>query len=113
MARNFLVVMTNPVIGREEEFNDWYDNIHLPEIVRRDGMISAQRFKLSDIQVNADAPFKYMAMYELSAEGPTRDIEARKRAGPGSQTSSIDRTSRFGYYFTEHGGMVFSRVSPE
>ena len=28
-----LIVMTQPVEGREQEYNDWYQGMHLPDLV--------------------------------------------------------------------------------
>ncbi|MBT5195713.1 MAG: hypothetical protein HOM07_25485, partial [Rhodospirillaceae bacterium] len=50
MSENILVVLTNPVAGKEDEFNDWYSNIHIQEICQLSGFKSAQRFKLGDAQ---------------------------------------------------------------
>ena len=44
--RNFrLVVLTNPVAGREDEYNDWYSNRHLGDVIAIPGIVAAQRFK--------------------------------------------------------------------
>jgi hypothetical protein len=32
MSENILVVPTNPVPGKEDEFSEWYSNIHIQEI---------------------------------------------------------------------------------
>jgi len=46
MSRHVFAVLTNPVEGREAEFNAWYDR-HLHDILRLPGLVSAQRFRLS------------------------------------------------------------------
>lgn len=46
MSRHVFAVLTNPVEGREPEFNAWYDR-HLHDILRLPGLVSAQRFQLS------------------------------------------------------------------
>lgn len=68
MGRHILVTMTNPVDGREDEFNDWYSNVHLSESVGVPGLISAQRFKLSDEQLGEPSEYRYLAIYEIEAE---------------------------------------------
>ena len=32
MAQHALFVFTDPVEGKEEEYNDWYNNVHLAEV---------------------------------------------------------------------------------
>ena len=67
-----LIVLTNPTDGHEAEYNDWYDNQHLAEVLALPGFVSATRFKLSDSQLPADqAPaskHRYAAIYELDVE---------------------------------------------
>jgi len=38
------VVFSNPVEGKEDEFNEWYDNVHVPELLAVPGMVSATRY---------------------------------------------------------------------
>jgi hypothetical protein len=56
-----LIVYTNPVEGREDEFNKWYDEVHLGEFSSLPGVISGKRFKVA-----GDKPRAYAAIYELS-----------------------------------------------
>jgi hypothetical protein len=44
--RNAFLVYANPVPGREVEFNDWYQNTHMGDLVQRPGFIGAQRFRI-------------------------------------------------------------------
>ena len=40
------LVFANPVPGREAEFNDWYTNTHMGDLVQRPGWLGAQRFRI-------------------------------------------------------------------
>ena len=54
MSENGLfLVFTNPVKGKEREFNEWYDTVHVPEVLGIPGVLSAQRF---DVGVPAAGP---------------------------------------------------------
>jgi len=66
VAKGVLVVQTRPVEGREDDYNKWYDEVHLPEIVALAGFTSARRFKLK----HGDAD-PYLALYEVEAEDVT------------------------------------------
>lgn len=72
MSRTILVVFSNPVDGREEEYNAWYSKHHLDEILAIDGFVLAQRFRLAGearmTRDTPDAPYRYLALYEV-AEG--------------------------------------------
>jgi hypothetical protein len=65
-----LVVFTTPIAGSEEEFNDWYQNVHLRDVVAVPGFTSAQRFRLAK-SMSAEEPLPYLAIYDVE----TDDIE--------------------------------------
>ena len=76
MARYWFIAQSNPVAGREEEFNDWYWNEHLKDILAIPGVVSGQRFTLAPAQFpHADSSFKYLAVYELDVDDPRKFIE--------------------------------------
>jgi len=53
MARGIILVESWPSSPeREQEYNTWYDEIHLPELVALDGFVSARRLR----PVNGDGP---------------------------------------------------------
>ena len=38
MSDKFIqVVFSNPVEGKDDEFNDWYDNVHIPDLLQGSG----------------------------------------------------------------------------
>ena len=75
MPRYAYVVHSNPVAGREDEYNDWYSNRHLADVIAVPGFVSAQRFRLMDPQ-GQDAPGQaYMAIYTIDTAEPDRTIE--------------------------------------
>ncbi len=57
--KHLVIVLTEPVEGREAEFNDYYEIFHLEEVLATTGWTSAQRFKLSDQQGMA-CPLRYL-----------------------------------------------------
>jgi hypothetical protein len=64
-----LIVLTNPVEGRENEFNDWYSGRHLDDVLNVAGFRAAQRFVFRAGKLSANAGFQYLAIYEV--EGAT------------------------------------------
>jgi hypothetical protein len=76
MRKYKLLVMTKPVEGREQEYNDWYQNVHLPDVVAIDGYRSAQRYRLLRPMVPGADKFPYLAIYEIE----TDDIDGAVRA---------------------------------
>ena len=87
MSRHVLVVLTNPAEGREDEYNKWYDEVHLREVLGIDGCAAAQRFKLSEPQIMEDRSFSYLALYEIDAEDVGAALSALS-AGAGTMEIS-------------------------
>jgi hypothetical protein len=44
--RYVMLVFANPIPGREAEFNDWYTNTHMGDLVQLQGWMGAQRFRI-------------------------------------------------------------------
>jgi hypothetical protein len=61
--KGFLLVLMQPPLTIEEEFNAWYDTEHVPERLAVPGVETAIRFSAT-----TDAAPKYLAMYDLAAE---------------------------------------------
>ena len=72
MPRFVFVVQTDPVDGRDREYNQWYDEIHLKDVCAFPGFVGARRFRL----VEGEAKTRYLAIYELETDDPQRDIAA-------------------------------------
>lgn len=100
MAKSVFVVLTNPVAGKEAQFNDWYTNVHIREIVEIPGFVSAQRFKLADAQSGPTGPHGYLAIYEVEGD-PAAALAALKAARPDLQMSdALDRSAVSAQMFT-------------
>ena len=85
MPKYTFLAFTNPVAGKEDEYNAWYDEHHLKDVINVPGFVSARRFRLAATQFefNTVTPaYRYLALYEID----THDIEGTlaeivKRAG--------------------------------
>lgn len=64
MAGYKFLVLTNAVAGQEDEYNDWYTNRHLADIVAIPGFSAAQRFIVRLVKMGEIAQ-KYLAIYEM------------------------------------------------
>ena len=69
MRRFKLVVLSNAKDGREDEYNQWYNNRHLADVVAVPGFSSAQRFKLRD-DMGFPHRHQYLAIYEIESDDP-------------------------------------------
>lgn len=63
--KTYLLVFTNPLEGKEAEYNEWYRKFHLPEVVAVQGFKSAQLFRLTKEQAVEQQSHRYLAIYEL------------------------------------------------
>lgn len=69
MPHGVMIVESRPASEEEAAaYHDWYDNIHIPEITKVDGFVSARRLKA----VDGDT---FIVIYEI--EG---DVDAAKAA---------------------------------
>ncbi|GFG66680.1 hypothetical protein MKUB_41700 [Mycobacterium kubicae] len=63
MAKGIIYVESFPSSpDRDEEYNTWYNEVHLKELVALDGIVSARRLR----PVDGDGP--YVALYEVEAD---------------------------------------------
>ena len=77
MAKYILSVHSNAAEGREDEYNDWYNNIHLGEVLAVPGFVAAQRFAYTGQSAAGDAPaHKFLAIYELETDDPQASLDA-------------------------------------
>ncbi|QKS01091.1 hypothetical protein F9288_16740 [Sphingomonas sp. CL5.1] len=69
MRRCKLMVMTNAVEGRGEEFNRWYTDVHIPDVLKLPGVVGGQRFARTEAQ-RGDGPFpwEYLAIYDCETD---------------------------------------------
>jgi hypothetical protein len=78
MSHEFtLIVYTSPVEGREDEYNAWYDDVHLPEFSALPGVISGRRFQV--MPATPDAKPTYAAIYDTSTH--PKEVLAAMNAG--------------------------------
>jgi hypothetical protein len=61
---------------REDEFNEWYSNMHVPDMLKIPGMKSATRWVSATDKPNQHR--KYLALYELET-GDIEEFDAKVR----------------------------------
>jgi hypothetical protein len=105
MAKYTFLALTNPVPGKEDQFNEWYDTHHVPDVINVPGFISGQRFRLADSQFGGESSkaFKYLALYEIETDDIAATIkELRARGGTADivPSDAIDMKSVATYMYT-------------
>jgi hypothetical protein len=76
-----MLVFSNAVEGREDEFNKWYDEVHLKDVVSVGPFKSAKRFGVSQGSGLPEHSHRYLAIYEF--DGESKDAFAALRAARG------------------------------
>ncbi len=89
------VVLSNPTAGNEAEYNRWYNDQHLPDVLNVPGFVRAQRFKLSDAQMagEADKTHRYLALYEIETDNVAaalKDLASRVGTNDMIMSDAID-----------------------
>jgi hypothetical protein len=108
MAKFKLVALSRPVAGKEEEFHDWYQNEHLPQIISLPGGVGAQRYKLVAKLMGSDVN-EYLAIYDIECDDPMQFLGAIGQAsaeGKLTQTDANDMGSVYTALFSELGERV-------
>jgi hypothetical protein len=85
MTGGRMIVFSNHAAGREQEFNRWYDDVHVPEVLQVGPIVACQRFKVADAQMMPQT-HAYLAIYEF--EGSAKEALVALAATSGSMDMS-------------------------
>lgn len=96
MAGDLLLVFTNAAAGREDEFHEWYESTHIPDVLSVPGVVSAQRYEVADVETPdvEDAPevdppaHGFMVAYALDRDGSAVMAEFGERLTDGRMALS-------------------------
>ena len=108
MAKYILVALSNCKEGTDAEFNEWYNEVHLPDVLRLKGHVSAVRYCATEDQLRPEVHYRYMAIYELDVDNVKEAMAALQGAAgtdklPIGDTLDGDRTVVYYYQPIEHG----------
>lgn len=80
--KHLLLALTNPVAGREAEYNKWYDEVAYPTYKSLPGLVPLGRFRAVDVPhmfpFEMDNQFEYLSLYYFEAEDPAAFMETIK-----------------------------------
>jgi hypothetical protein len=81
-----MLALTNPVAGREAEFNTWYDDVHVKDLVAVPGIVAAQRYIVVPSSDATSAPYQYLTIYRT--EGSAESVRANLASTRGRRVIS-------------------------
>jgi hypothetical protein len=112
MAKYSFVVLTNPTPGKEAEYNDWYNKVHIPDVLNVKGMVGAQRFRLADQQMGGQPQHRYLALYEIETDNLQEtldDLKSRSGTADMVLTDAIDLKGASASIFTPVAEKVWAK----
>lgn len=74
MKKATLVVLTKPVEGKEDEYNEWYTGRHLDDVLKIPGFVAAQRFKIVGEALEGQR-WPYCALYQVEHDNLEEAIQ--------------------------------------
>lgn len=102
-----MLVLSEAKKGREKEFNDWYDKVHLHQLVTHSAIKAAQRFELR-VPVSGEKQYPYLAIYDVETDdigAVLTELGKESAAGRISVSDAMSPES-WGAVFEEHGAPV-------
>ncbi|MEV0685427.1 hypothetical protein AB0I35_16335 [Nocardia sp. NPDC050378] len=80
-----LMVFATPHDGMDDEYNRWYTEVHIPDMLAIPGVVSAERHQLVR---GAPDEMRYLSVFVLDAEPSAVLAEIGARAKDGRMTMS-------------------------
>ena len=116
MKKYLLLAMTNPLPGRDEAFNEWYDNTAYPTYKSMPGLVPLGRFKAVDVPkmfpFQLDDMFEYLSLYYFEADDPAAFMDRIKAKFPERPeytfSEDIDTTRFFEPIYVALGDVNFA-----
>jgi hypothetical protein len=110
MASYRMIMLSSALPGRDEEYQRWYDEVHIPDMLKVPGFVAAQRFRIAR-NVTGKTEFPYVAIYEIEADSPEAAVGAMGAAiasGQVRMSDTVDITSSQGFICEPIGERVTS-----
>jgi hypothetical protein len=117
MQTYYYLVFSNPTEGQESEYNRWYDTHHIPDVLAVPGFVSAERFRINDIQmypgVKVAMP-RYLVSYTIRTadiDGVMKEVGRRLQTGETVISPSFEKKTSLAYLY--RATTAFLRTAPD
>lgn len=92
MKEYILTTFSKPVAGHEEEYNRWYNEVHIVQLLKIPGINAARRFKPVSGLNTTDSP--YLTIYDIKVEAIEALMQLMQEEGKNMDISpSLDLAS--------------------
>ena len=80
MSRHILAVQTECTPGQEKAFHEWYDQVHVADVLKVPGFVRGQRFEAIP-GLRGELPAnRFFALYEFETDDPAATLTALRHA---------------------------------
>ncbi len=110
MPQYKMVVLSNPVAGREQECEQWYEHVHIKDMLTFPAFKSAQRFSLAHPVAEAN-PYQYLAIYEIvtdDIQSVVQELVDRAESGNLPVSEALDAANAYAVIYDANGEPVHS-----
>lgn len=107
-----IIALTKAFPGREHEFNEWYENVHIPEVLSFPGMKQAQRYEKVKTLMGEESN-ECLAIFHIDIDDEEVLLAAMERAaieGTATPTDSVDMETVRVSLFRGCGGPFYPGV---
>lgn len=105
MPRYKMIALTRPLPGREDEYNEWYQNTHLGQLCSFPGILGAQRYKMTAPLQGGDER-NYLCIYDIETDNIMATLGAIGEAAQSGKLTPGEAADNAGAYtviFEEFG----------
>lgn len=101
MAHYLWLVFSNPIGGEADEYNRWYSEEHMLDVLSIDVVSAAQRFEFAASGGGPEPHQRYLAIYDIEANSPHEAMAAIDKAratGTMRGTTALDPNTLQWYF---------------
>jgi hypothetical protein len=86
-----MLVFSNAVEGRDDDYTKWYDEVHLNDIVSIPSFTSGKRYLVSEVNgLPQSRDYRYLAAYKFDGSPQTAFENMAAAAGNFQMTDALD-----------------------
>jgi hypothetical protein len=111
MPKYRLVMLSQALPGRDEDYERWYDETHIPDMLQVPGFTACQRFRIVK-NVLGETTYPYCTIYEMEADSADAALGAMfgaMQSGKMRMSDSVDPVQGQGFICEEVRERVTNR----